>query len=934
MIYPEQRGDYFPKLWSETEFNDQFDLLMDEEAFVVTTARGFTQISLIEKIAQFVKSLFGGTDYSQKQRVQAAWLKFLYYGEAQGFLKKEHLDRLQVRVKYPLDYFDPAIKKMANELENRSIFSTSHSDYLDHLREIVIDYHSQNASILAPGLWRKLFTSPLLIDTKELKFYGDTPLHLSQKAITGKIPNPFLALNYLQQAIQIKNDTPEFQEKLAEQLEKLQESYSSELKAHNQKIQSMWITLGRTAFDNNLKEQGKKYLLKAIIIDSKYTQARLQIGKIYLSNKEYSLAQSFLSDLKIFFPHDLSIQIEVGHAYWQENQFEEGLKAYETAFDLYRTQPLKNANHQKLIASVYHQLGMTDLTESMPHRTSFHNLSYLTQAVKIDGKNEIYQEHMCDAYVQKSHKSKENFALLHGQELLKTLPLLQSTVIQKMKRPILTMLLDCSDYHFKAGQNQQALLFLEKALVCFNDPNTKTRVLDLSLRYSDSNAFKSHFSEWSIEHPSDPYLKEKMGDAYWQSNKHEALKCYQESLDLFDQRLFYSTNEEERKDCEHHIANIQARIGQTHLESKSGFWQKVPYDEAITYLEKANALQPNRYASLLFDACLAAAQAEQKKFWSNSSKVIAHYHKAFQVNAQKGDYLIELFQLCIDHQQHHTAVAVYKAMKDTSWANEFNLPSSIYSKIAQILLEKNDHEAALDCLRHAYENDPDHQQYKREYFQHTLALAQKDFLKLKNNVNHDEEEETLQKLDKIAANLEACKEGAESLKKIGPAYSETLLEIYVHLAQRYMQRCLLPEPAKIMGKNLVKEHKKLYEKEIQKTLSYYDKALTIQPGNAALHFDKGALLDWTIDFEQAFIEFNLAVKYENQNPFYHKLITTLYNVVYFDAEKKAMHEQSIKKYGTSNFGELYETWQNEYMSKYSQSVNPHAYTKQNKGWFG
>lgn len=932
MIYPEQRGDFFPKMWNETEFNQQFDLLMDAQSFVATTEKGFIQISLVEKIAQFVKNLFGGTDYSKKQRVQAAWLKFLYYGEAQKFLKKAHIDRLHDRLNYPIGYFDPAIKKMAFELENRHLSSTSTSDYLNHLREIVIDYHNKNTPLLTPGIWRRIFTPPL-IDTKELKFYGDTPILLSEKAIAGKIPNPQAALNYLQQATQLKNDSPDFQEKIAQHLEKLEDTYSTELIEHKQKIQSLWILLGQTAFENDLKEKGKKYLSRALTLDSTNIQARIQIGKTYLLNKEYSLVQPLLPDLQKFFAHDIFLQIEMGHAYWQDNQFEKGLQAYESALNIYQKQPVKQAMHQKSIASVYHLIGISDLTESMPHLTTSQKLLYLTQAVQMDGKNEQYQENLCQAYVQESKNSKENFPLLHGQELLKASNLLHSNIIQKNKSLILSMLLECGEHHFKTSQNQKGHIFLKKALALFNDADVKTLTLDLALHYSDWSAFETHFIKWRNEHPSDPFLKEKIGDAYWQSNKPQALKYYQESLDIFDQRLFYCTSSEEKKDYEHHIANIQARIGQTHLESTSGFWKNIPYDQAIVYLEKANALQPNRYASILFDACLAAAQAEQKKFWSNSSKVIAHYHKAFQINAQKGDYLIDLFQLCMDNQQHNTAIAVYKSIRETTWAKEFNLPPAIYNEIAQILLEKNEHEAAIDCLKHAYEADPNHKQYKQEYFQQILALAQKDFQNLKNNVN--DENDSIQKLNQLSENLEASwKGGAESLNKLGQAYSDTLIEIYQYLSQRYLQRCLLPDPAKIMGKELVKEHKKIHEKELLKALFYYDKAISIQPENAALHFDKGVLLDWGyIDFEQALTEFNLAIKYQDRNPFYHKLVTTLYMVVNFDAGKQTMHEESIKKYGPSNFNEIYETWRNENMYQQNPSINPHSYTKP-KGWFG
>ena len=47
---------------------------------------------------QFIKGFFGGTDCSTEERIQAAWLRFIYYGEAHGLLKEEHRNSLRGRI--------------------------------------------------------------------------------------------------------------------------------------------------------------------------------------------------------------------------------------------------------------------------------------------------------------------------------------------------------------------------------------------------------------------------------------------------------------------------------------------------------------------------------------------------------------------------------------------------------------------------------------------------------------------------------------------------------------------------------------------------------------------------------------------------------------------------------------------------------------------
>src|SRR5262249_35004829 len=146
------------------------------------------------------------------------------------------------------------------------------------------------------------------------------------------------------------NDSPEFQEQLATQLQEIE---SSELEGEQRKIQELWIKLGKTAFENELPDLAISHLEHALQVDSKNAKARLQIGKLYLANKEYTSAQPFLAELQKAFPQDLQMQINIGHAYWQLDQFKEAMDAYEAAASCYQKQAGKLSSHQKQMGSIY-----------------------------------------------------------------------------------------------------------------------------------------------------------------------------------------------------------------------------------------------------------------------------------------------------------------------------------------------------------------------------------------------------------------------------------------------------------------------------------------------------------------------------------------------------------------------------------------------------
>ena len=897
-------------------------------------------MSLLEKIGQILKGFLGGTDNAEEHRVQAARMKFLYYGEAHELLNHGQRERLQNRTRYSPQRLDPTIKRLFKEIGDH-VVNWNHAEksgHLKRLREIVTDYHRRHASSLQPGWWSRLFIPPF-IDPKNILFFGDTPLELSRKALKQEKPNPYLAFIYLQRAFDVKNDSPQFQKRLAEQLQELEDLYRPELQDQHRKIQELWTELAQISFENGDPVQARSYLVQALQTDPSHSKERLEVGKVYLINKEYKLAQSFLPELKKAFAQDRDVQIEIGHAYWQFDEFEEAISAYETALKCPHKTVGRFSSSQKQMAFIYHRMG-TAYSEnkiSVSQSNSAKAIQFFTTAVKNDSSEEEYQENLYSAYAHQWEAFPDNFAAAYGQEWLQFLNICKSTIIEKWSDKLTKMLLNCSEQFFKAHQNQKTHACFEKIFQLFPErADLKIEVLDLAIRYGDWTPLEPKFAEWVEQNYANPYLKKKIGDAYWSTHQGLAVESYRDSLDLFTQLLSHCPDDE-RLTCQHHIADMQAKIGQKQLQTQPGLFRSVPYDEALQRLEKAAGLHPSLHASSFFDACLSAAQAEKQrsKPFRDTNKIISYFQKAFQIRFRKGDYLIELMQLYLDSKRFDEAIILYYGIQKQPWSEELALPAKVFSELANKLFERKDYELSLACHKKAFKLEPKNQKYKQNYFQLAFMFANDQYHTLQRNKAQEEEKKRLGSLSKLLEILKDCWDaGFQNVEKSKASFQEIIAKIYGSLATCYVERCLLPAPASEMEKNDVRRHKREHEKDIFQALKNYDLGLKYQPESASLHFDKGLLLDWQTQFEEAIEEYELAIQYQPRNPFYHKLLGSLYYVVSYDSEKKERHMELAQSYASANFENDYQIWKTELMCKSkTKEIDPHSYTMEKSGWF-
>lgn len=932
MIYPEQKADYFSKSWNSAEYQKQFDLLMDQEALIGVSEEGFKQLGMFEKIGQILKNFIGGTDSSRKERVQAAWLKFLYYGEAQGLLKYDHIQKIQARISHPYHHqFDPAIKKLFKKIkDSHQIASNTQKEHLKQLSEIVVDYHQSHASALRPGFWKRYF-NPANLDSSKLIFFGDTPLQLYQKALNQNKPR--LAFDYLMKAFEVKNHNAIFQKQLGEQLQILEEKNFFELEGEKRTIQELWLNLGQTAFENQLPDSAKTYLDNALKIDPTNLKIRLEMVKLYLSHKKYALAQPLLADLQKAFPNDLALQIQIGQAYWEVKDFDQAVGAFETAIKAYPSSMARVVNHFQM-AEVYHRVGEAHLKKLIPNGNLPKAISSLTEAVKIDASVLKYQEDLFEAYDQEWKASPSNFAANYEKDWMLFLNKMQNSLIKKNQKVITDVLLECSRLHFQGHQNQRAHSSLKQAISLFEDNiELKIKALDLAIQNQDWEPYQSQWPSWEKEHYANPFLKEKIGDALWASNKNAALAAYQESLALFTQKLSFCQEDQKKGEYQKHMADIQARIGQNHLQTKPTFFKGIDFEKAIKNLESAASLDPETHSSKLFEAHLSAAYAEKQAWFADKYKVISHFLKAFQTIPQKGDYVIELLELYFENYRVDEAIDLYREIQKTPWANDLVLPAALWTKLGKNLSRVKDESSALKCFKRAYKLDSGNQNYKQSYFRSALSFTQSEYLKIQDGAT---EIEDIEHLEEMAEQLETCVTiGFDKVEKLKEPYKEHLSKIYKALAECYVKRCFLPQMTKETGKKELQKHLLLHKDDLEQALKHYDQALEYQPKNAAIHFDKAVLLEWMGEYEKALSAMEFAVKFQSKNPFYHKIFGSLLFAVNADVEKAELHQQKLaNECADSGFNEDYQIWVDEFMCEVqTKEINPHSYTQQKKGWF-
>lgn len=929
MIYPEVKGDYYPKSFSQAEFNQQCAIFQDPQAFVAYTEEGnFVALTLLERIAQIIKGLLGFSDHGNKARVQAAFLRFLYYGEAHGFLTNTQIHHLKQRIQYPsLADQDPLIKEIVKQLKTfHEGDENSKSHHLGKLREIVMDFHSKSYSALMPGFWIRLL-KPASLPAKGTGHFGETPLKLFKKAIASDEKEGQNAFDFLKIAFEVKNDSVEFQQRLGKQLEKLEKHSTSHSQNRQLEFQMMWFELAQNAYANNLPSKGKEYLSHLTRGADLNSEMRLRIGKLYLLNKEFHLAEPFLEELKNQCGDHCEILKEVGHAYWELKQFPKAIEVYEKCVIAYKNQYYHLAPHEKQLALIHFRIGSFYLEKEEEIDLSNVEKAYfsLNLARFLNPSSLDAQLGCCRAFIQLKKLDLKKFADTYHQPFTAFLSQSSLEKLGGLSSQISDILLEMGAHFFEMHQSTNAHLYLSLICLIFKDHiDRKIAALDLAIQYHDWKPLEKHFKEWNSRHPTHPFLKMKIGDAYWQTSKEVAIPYYKEALVLFN-KMYEKSDKPAYLNI---IADLHAKIGEEHLHAKGKF------DEAFKNLEAAASLNPEKHGPSFFASCLAAAEKEKKLNWlqRDENKMIEFYLRAYKSYPQNGPYLGDCISLLIEKKRVNEAVQLYVDIQKHPWANQLSMSPSVLNNLGQILIEKGLLDIALVCCKQAYASKSKKSD-KKDYFQTALSLADQTL----NQSNEGSlSEDQLHNINLALKRLEECwKEGFENVESLKKPMQEKFVLFYQLLAKQQMKAFLMPKPHSQYTYEELKKYRKEFKKEIFETLRHYGCGLEYRPESAELRFDKGALLEWLGLYEKALAEYELAAHHEPSNSFYHKCAESMLVALGKSDGDECLHAKAIAKNAPENLMADFLIWSRELMLKSkSKVINPHSYTvKKRLGFF-
>lgn len=931
-IYAQSCADFFRPL-KKDEYEQQVERLCtlpSQASIGFSEKEGFIHLSLVDKVMEIVKGLLGFEDKSHSKRAEAEWLKFLYYGEANGFLSDNHLTSLRHRFYIGNQTTSPTIRKVFEEITRNRHGQASNQNHLSSLRIILIDFHTQQANYLKPYLWKRLSQKPEL-DARRLIHFGDTSLMLAEQALMPPQANVQLALKHLLEAHRLKNLNPEFQRKLALQFKQLVDMHQNDpvISEYRTVIQHAWIELARIAYSNNRQAEAHEYA--TCVLESNPSDAiKNLLGELFLSVSDFDKLEPFLPPLQQARSQDANLQVQIGKAYWHYQRFAEGVMAYQTAIHLLEQEDLQILNHSStssLQAELHAEIGKAYLQrlEGLNGNTSPSKaIKHLSKASQLKDNQENIQRLLLEAYHQQWQIHPETFTGRYREEWFQALQLSSPELIHETRATITNMLLSCSEQAFAEHCNHIANEYLETGTELFKDSSFVLQTLELTLKYKDFEAVNDLIEIWDETHYSNPFIQEKIGDVYFHLNRNQALSFYQEAINLFEDKLRRIDDIQEEANCQNHMANLQAKIGQVQLETTPGFFTQVPYDNAIERLETAVSINPSAHSPSLFKTYLAAAKAEQEKSFLSydRAKAINYYIKAFHLTQQDGPYLNELMGLCLSHRNHYAQAALlFSAIQKQAWADQFQLSDVQLHQLANQFIASNQDEMTLICLKKAHAQQPNVAVYKRDLYQ--LVLKQAKELQEKAILSQTAEEKIPQLKASIDMLSQQFNNGFSQIETLESNYRKALSGAYRQMAQAYMQIFALDESEKTLNrKSLLQPHLKTFSKEIQSAIDNYTSALQYTPEDSLLYFERGMIYDLTLCLEEALQDYRCAVQYKRNNPFYRKRLAFIYGVL-AKTDKMEEHENKLK--APPGFYETYQRWFDDYFVKNKvHHIDPHT----------
>lgn len=335
----DSRGDYYDKKFSKAEYKHQLEILLSkkDKQYISVDDHEFKVVGIAGRIFQIVKSLFGLTDHTHMTKVNSEILKFLHYGQTQGYMTDnmilESVKKLKDHLKTSKNLIvNKAIQKVAGQIiKAQQNPKKTPSQRLEKMRGVLLDYHKKFQDKLQPSFIRCLFSHVVsfpMVPKNEVQYFGETYLQLASRAMLSnehKLTSPCNeAISYeyyissilqnFQAALDLKNPNQDFQNKLGDLYLKFwkNEHKGSKLSAFNQiNAQNIFIQLGKLAIDKLDYPRAKTYALQLLDLSPGHHSAKeLLVATAYkaFNNNDYQIAFQYALIGLDYFPGNLQFK--------------------------------------------------------------------------------------------------------------------------------------------------------------------------------------------------------------------------------------------------------------------------------------------------------------------------------------------------------------------------------------------------------------------------------------------------------------------------------------------------------------------------------------------------------------------------------------------------------------------------------------------------
>lgn len=927
-LYPEAQSDFYPKNWTAAEYSSQLDTILYNPPgeYLEVKDYQFAYVSIISKIFEYVKSFFGFEDSTQPYKLNSNLLKFLYYGEAQGFITEKHVQRLNATRHNSLSpLYGNYIQRLIAEINMRSQSQdlAQRNDRLANMRGILIQFHRNNALSLKPGFWHRFNYKPSL-EGAHLREFGDSHLELSRKA--EREVNYDQALDHLLYAHALQNKNGEFQNQLWRQFKAILDICHDDVGArsrHN-RIKDALISMGTIALEQNRIKAAEAIFDQLRIYFPHDDDVARRIGEAYLNHKEYGLVQPYLYLLEYYYSNIAMKQMELGNAYWELHDYAKANERYQLAIQLhtsYHDVVSLGRYPQTHIEFMHARIGYAYLNFIPDYAKAIHHLSEAVKGTRFQGPENQW---LFEAYIKQWKTSPKAFEQQCGEQFYFFLAKCKESQLKNFEPQVKEILLACVEFAFSGNRAPQAKNYIEKGVTIFkNDSAFITNCIDLCIKHKNTECIASKINGWDKQFFEDPVFKEKLGDVAIANNNFKAgTNLYKGAVVIYEDKISATDHEPTKKMLQDRLTDLYYKAGQLLFNHKG--WTSKPQELGLEYLVKA-AKGNSKYAEALAQAQLQIAQKESEKSFLLYSldAEITSYKKAYEADPKIGPALDKLFELYLKNEKYHPQLLeLHLSVLAKPWAAQFNLTAESYSKLAAVYhrTKKKKYTAhTLACLKKAHLLAPENPVYKRDFYRFNLTVA-KD--KLKRAWGLEDLTEKLGQIEEIITILKQFEtykwDSGKEWDEIRYGYQKTLAGIYGSLADIYLNQCLHP-----YGED-TNDNWKTRLPHTQKAMDNFDLAIKYDPENPVYRFEKAFLLDVAFRFEdesvnKAKLEYALAIKHCPENPFYKA------QLAFFDSEREKELMAKVPK--DASFTAAWVFYRKErFLKEKSQPLpNPHKY---------